>query len=50
MAYITSDMCFGTMGVLFRYKVQTDMSGDGLCALIKDTHFQNGETISRENE
>lgn len=44
MGYITSDMFFGTMGVLFRYKVQTDMGGDGVCALIKDTHFQNGET------
>lgn len=50
MAYITADMFFGTMGVLFRYKVQTDMGGDGVCALKKDTHSQNRETTSRENE
>lgn len=46
MAYITSDMFFGTMGALFRYKVQADMGGDGVCALKKDT--QNRETTSRE--
>ena len=43
MAYITSDTFFGTMSVLFRYKVQTDMGGNGVCALKKDTHFLHTE-------
>lgn len=43
MAYLTSDMFFGTVSVLFRYKVQTDMGGDGMGALKKDTHFLHTE-------
>lgn len=43
MAYLTSDMFFGTVSVLFRYKVQTDMGGDGMGALKKDTYFLHTE-------